>query len=214
MHWIIFLQPSEAFFYFACCAMGVGMGPFVAEATVSLGLERVSTDRLSFTGRLTLQDTLDLNHYRSLFVVRRTIRWFVGISFALIGIVVIVAGLYSHFTWPAFIVLAVCAYFSVGWLFHERFLVTQRYRRHPEHYVESTVTLTEDSVLVSNINFDMRLNWNQLRSVLCTRRGLLFLLPPYQPLCWLPQRLFEDNDKKGQIIELARTHNVQVKQMA
>jgi hypothetical protein len=28
MHWIIFLQPSEVFFYFAFCAMGVGMPSF------------------------------------------------------------------------------------------------------------------------------------------------------------------------------------------
>jgi len=80
--------------------------------------------------------------------------------------------------------------------------------------VESTVALSEDSVSVANVNFDMRLRWKQLRTVVSTRRGLLFLLPPQQPLCWLPQRLFEGNTKKEQILDLARQHNVPVKELA
>jgi UPF0716 family protein affecting phage T7 exclusion len=174
----------------------------------------LKAEPLSFTGRLTLQDTLDLEHYRSLRVVRRPIRWLLGIVSIFIAAVVLMAGVSTHFTWPLYIILAFCAYFPFGWFLLERVRVAQYYRRHPEKYVESTVTLSEDSVSVANVNFDMRLHWNQLHSVVSTPQGLLFLLPPYHALCWLPQRLFEHSGKKEQILDLARKASVQIKQMA
>jgi hypothetical protein len=174
----------------------------------------VTSEPLSFTGTLTLQDTLDLRHYRSLLVIRRPIRWLLATFSLLIISLVLVAGFHSHFTWPSYVILAVCVYFPFGCFALERLRVARYYRKHPDEYVECTVALSEDSVSVANVNYDMRLRWNQLRSVVSTRRGLLFLLPPQQPLCWLPQRLFDGNTKKQQILELARKQNVPVKQMA
>jgi len=175
----------------------------------------VTTKALSFTGTLTLQDTLDLHHYRSLLVVRRSIRWLLAIFSLLIIAVVLVAGVHSHFGWPSYVILAVFVYFLFSCFgLDGRLRVARHYRRHPDQYVESTVALSEDSVSVANVNFDMRLRWKQLRTVVSTRRGLLFLLPPQQPLCWLPQRLFEGNTKKEQILDLARQHNVPVKELA
>jgi hypothetical protein len=174
----------------------------------------VSNEQLSFTGTLTLQDTLDLHHYRSLVIVRRSIRWFLAILSLFLISVVLVAGFHSHFTWPSFVVLAVLLYFPVGWFGLERLRVARYYRRHRDQYVESTVTLNGDSVAVENVNYQMRLRWNQLSKVVSTPRGVLFLLPPQQALCRLPQRLFLDNDKKERIQNLARQNNVSVKRMA
>jgi len=127
----------------------------------------------------------------------------------------LVAGVHSHFGWPSYVILAVFVYFLFSCFgLDGRLRVARHYRRHPDQYVESTVALSEDSVSVANVNFDMRLRWKQLRTVVSTRRGLLFLLPPQQPLCWLPQRLFEGNTKKEQILDLARQHNVPVKELA
>jgi hypothetical protein len=175
----------------------------------------VTTKALSFTGTLTLQDILDLHHYRSLLVVRQSIRWLLAIFSLLIIAVVLVAGVQSHFSWPSYVILAVFVYFLFSCFgLDERLRVARHYRRHPDQYVESTVALSEDSVSVANINFDMRLRWKQLRTVVSTRRGLLFLLRPQQPLCWLPQRLFEGNSKKEQILDLARQQNVPVRELA
>src|SRR2546423_721742 len=99
---------------------------------------RVATEPLSFTGTLTLQDALDLHHYRSLLIVRRPVRWLLGIfSLAMISLI-LVAGFFSHFTWSSFIVLAVLLYCPFGWFWLERWQVARNYRKHPEQYVEST----------------------------------------------------------------------------
>lgn len=109
----------------------------------------MTTKALSFTGTLTLQDTLDLHHYRSLLVVRRSIRWLLAIFSLLIIAVVLVAGVYSHFSWPSYVILAVFVYFLLSCFgLDERLRVARHYRRHPDQYVESTVALSEDSVSV------------------------------------------------------------------
>ena len=128
--------------------------------------------------------------------------------------VLLVTGLRSHFTWPAYVVLAVFLYFPFGWFWLERHLVARHYRKHPEHYIESTVTFSDDTVAVGNANYDMRLRWNQLRSAVITPRGIMFVLPPHNPIFWLPQRLFDGNKKREQIIEMARKHNVPINRMA
>ena len=174
----------------------------------------MTTEPLSFTGTLTLQDTLDLYRYRSRLIVRRPIRWLLGIFSLLMISVVLVAGFHSHFTWPSYVVLAVLLYFPFGWFWLERLQVARHYRKHPDQYVESTVTLSEDTVAVANANYDMRLRWKQLCRAVITPRGIMFLLPPHSPLFWLPQRLFDGNDKREQIIDLARKHSVPIKQMA
>jgi hypothetical protein len=89
-----------------------------------------------------------------------------------------------------------------------------RYRRHPEQFIESTVTLTDNSLVVSNADMDLRLNWNQLRSIIATPRGVLFLAPPYQALFWLPRRLFDGNTYREAILRLADQHSVQIKRIA
>ena len=176
-------------------------------------MQRVTSEPLSFTGKLTLQDALDLHHYRSLLIVRRSVRWLLtGVSLFIITLVVF-AGVASHFTWPLYGIIAFFVYLPLIFFF-DRIRVAWYYRRHPDKYVESTVALEDDAISVQNINVQMRLGWSQLCSVVSTRRGLLFVLPPHQPLCWLPQRLFETNTKKEQIFDLARKHNVAVKQLA
>jgi len=175
----------------------------------------VAATPLSFTGKLSLQDTLDLHYYRSLLVVRRSIRWLLAIFSVAIIAIVLVAGLHGHFTWPSYVILAVFVYFLFSCFgLDERLRLARHYRRHPDQYVESTVVLSEESVCVANVNFDVRLAWKELRTVVSTQRGLLFVLPRQQALCWLPQRLFEGNTEKEQVLQLARQHNVPVKELA
>jgi hypothetical protein len=137
-----------------------------------------------------------------------------GIVSALIITLIIVAGLYSHFTLTSFLILVLFVYFPFGWILSERWRVARYYRKHPEQYVESTVRLSEDSVAVANANYEMRLRWNQLRGVLATPRGIMFFLIPHNPIFWLPQRVFDGNTKREQILSMAREHSVPIKEMA
>jgi hypothetical protein len=113
-----------------------------------------------------------------------------------------------------FAVLAVFAYFPFGWLLHRRLAVSWRYRRHPELFVENTAAFDNDSVFVSNRHMDLRLDWDRLHSIVLTPRGLLFLLPPQRPLFWLPQRLFDGNNFKEQILDHAVKRKIKVCRMA
>ena len=168
----------------------------------------------SFTGKLSLQDALDLHHYLWRAKVRRPFRWTVNVFSLLIALLCIWSVVVAGFSSVIIPILLLCLYFPLGWIFERRFLVARRYRRHPEHYIESTVSFTADAVSVHNANLQMRLGWNQLRSVIDTPRGLLVLTPPHNPLCWLPNRLFDGNDARESILALASSHNVPITRMA
>src|SRR5262249_50851573 len=149
--------------------------------------------------------------FRSRYVVRWPLRLLFTAFSLLIAFFVIWAGIETRFTLASFVVLALCAYFPIGLYFLNRLLVAWRYRRHPELIVEHTATFTTDSVLLSSVHADVRLNWDRLAAILTTPRGLLFLLPPYTAWFWLPQRLFEGNSKKDHILNLASEHKVRIK---
>jgi hypothetical protein len=174
----------------------------------------VITEPISFTGTLTLEDALDLSHFHFRCVLRRSIRVLLGVFSLLIAATVIFVGSMGHFTVSFFLILALCAYYPFGWLIHLRLGVARRYRRHPEQVVETSVMFDNDSVFMSNVHMDMRLNWDRLSAVISTPRGLLFLLPRQSPLFWLPKRLFEDNNHREAILELAAEHDISIRPMA
>ncbi len=60
----------------------------------------------------------------------------------------------------------------------------------------------------------MRLNWDGLAAIISTSRGLLFIVPPHSAWFWLPQREFDGNNRKEQILDVAREHNVRIERMA
>jgi len=173
----------------------------------------VITEPISFTGRLTLEDALDLSHFHFRFVLRRSIRVLLGGFSLLLAACVIFAGIKTHFTVIIIVVLALCAYFPFGWLIHHRLEAARRYRRYPEQIVESTVMFDNDFVFISNAHMDLRLNWDRLRAVVSTLRGLLFLVPPHSPLFWLPKRLFDGSEHREAILELAAEHKIPIRRM-
>lgn len=174
----------------------------------------MTAEPITFTGTLTLQDALDLNHYHWRTMLRRPFRWLIAGFSLLIASVCLWAASQTGFHFSMVLILALCLYFPFGWLLERRLTVVYRYKRHPEHYIENTVSFTPDSIALSNRNMDLRLAWNQLRAIITTPRGILFLLPPHNPLFWLPNRLFVDNEFRSQIMDLALTHSVNVQEMA
>lgn len=173
----------------------------------------IMTSPVSFTGTLTPQDTLDLRHYRMLCIIRRPFRWLIAVVSASIAALCIFAASETGFSISIALALIYCFYFPFGWFLTDRLSIAHRYRKHPEHFIESTVTLNHDFVTVSNKNMDLRLNWNQLSAIVSTPRGLLFLMPSYAPLFWLPKRLFDRNSFKEKILKIANDQSVPIKQM-
>ncbi len=172
------------------------------------------TEPISITGKLTLDETLDLNRYCLRCVMRPSIQFLLGVVSILIATAIVLKGVATHFTHAPIFILLLCAYYPWGWLMLRHHRIVRHYRRHPEKIIEHTATLTNDSVSISCVHMDMRLNWDQIGSVVSAPRGLLFLLPPHAPLFWLPQRLLVGNNYREAILELAAEHSILIRQMA
>ena len=173
----------------------------------------MATQSISFTGKLSLDETLDMHRYRSLCALRPSFRWFMGLFSALIAALLVGVIIHGKGTLQLWVILFLCAYFPVGWWYERRLMVRWQYRRHPEYYIENTFTVDENNVSLCNANMDMRLAWNQIAFLLDTPRGLMFMLPQIRVLCWLPQRLFEGNDFKEAVVGYANKNNVPVRTM-
>ena len=171
----------------------------------------MDTVPISFTGKLTEQDVLDLVRYRSLCQVRPSIRWLIAVvSFLIAAGCVAVNVLIGFNPLLAFFLLG-CAYFPVGWWYHALWAARRHYRKHPELYLENTFTVDADAVRITNADLDYKLVWKHIHFLLDTPKGLMFLLPNTQVLCWLPQRLFEGNNYKTSIFAFAAANNIQVR---
>ena len=171
------------------------------------------TDPISFTGTMTFQEWIDFNRYYFRCVLRWPFRLLMAVVSLLIGSVMVFVGIKGGFTLFSFFIFALCAYYPFGWLLHHRLRVYWRYRRHREQFVEQTVTFTNDDVSTSSVHTDVRLNWSLLASVVSTPRGLLFIIQPHAAWFWLPQRLFDGNNDKETILELAAEHKIQIRRM-
>jgi hypothetical protein len=120
----------------------------------------------------------------------------------------------GNLSFTLWIILFLCAYFPFGWILHRRLAAWWYYRQHPDQYIEHTVTITNKSVSTSSTRADARLNWDGLKAIISTSRGLLFIVPRHSAWFWLPQREFDGNTKKEQILDVAKEHNVRIEHMA
>lgn len=161
------------------------------------------TEPLTFTGKLSLRDTLDLNHYLFRHIVDWPVRILMAVTSAFIATLLIFAVGPANLTSTLWIILFLCAYFPFGWILHRRLAVWWHYRRHRDQCIEHTVTITNESVSTSSARADARLNWDGLKAIISTSRGLLFIVPRHSPWFWLPQREFDGNTKKDQILDVA-----------
>ncbi len=172
------------------------------------------TDSLSFTGTLTLKDALDLNHYLFRYIVDWPVRILMAVVSASIASLFIFVVRLQNMTFTLWLILLLCVYCPFGWILHRRVRVWWYYRRHRDQYIEHTVTITNESISTSSTRADMRLNWDGVKAIVTSPRGLLFVVPPHSAWFWLPQRLFDRNNKKEQILDVAREHNLRIERMA
>jgi hypothetical protein len=169
---------------------------------------------ISLTGRLSLEDLLDIHRYHSRIVIRTSIRILMAAVSLGIAALLVFAGRKTGFTTSTYLFLGLCAYFPFGWWLEKRLSVSSAYRRAPEKFIEHTATFTSESISLSSPKAETRLAWDQIGFITSTPRGLLFLLPPHGVWFWLPSRLFLGNSYKEAILELATEHKITIKTMA
>lgn len=174
----------------------------------------MSTEPISFTGKLSQPDFVDIHSICFRVMIRFSIRCVLAVLSAAIAAFIIVNGIQRHFVLTSYILLVVCAYFPFGWWILGRMAVNRRYWRVRDKLVDNTVTFTNESVFLNSTATDVRLNWDQLEFVVLTPRSLLFFVQPRQVWFWLPQRLFEGNTYKDSIITLLNEHKIQIRRMA
>ena len=172
------------------------------------------TEPISFTGKLTLQDSLDLDETHFRCVLRWPVRVLMAVFSALIAALVVAVSIKSGFRLVSYGILFVCAYFPFGWLLHRRLEVAWRFRRYSDKLIENTAIFTNDDITVSNALSDNRLSWECLDSVVSTPRGLLFMIPSNLAWFYLPKRLFDGNSYKDSILELAEEHEIKIHQLS
>ena len=172
------------------------------------------TEPISFSGTLTRRDWLDLSRFHLRCALRLPIRILMAVCSAIIAALMIRYSIKDGFRPVSFAVLAICAYYPLGWLLHHRLAACLRYRRHPDQFIEHIVTFTSEGVSSSSAQADLRINWDRLALLVSTPRGLLLVVPPCTAWIWIPQRLFDGNDHRVAILKLATEHGVPIREMA
>jgi hypothetical protein len=167
-------------------------------------------DRVTFTGKLTMQDAINLHWYRERCLIRPGIRF--SMNLLAVGLVCGAGFSFLHagINTPGIFLIAV-SICILGNGVMNRWFLQKRYKRNPDDFVETTVSISPVEIHLNNKNIDMTLPWTQVASVCDTPKGLLFLVRDSAPLCWLPQRLFEGNQSKEQILQYAKAATTQIK---
>lgn len=168
---------------------------------------------ISFIGALTLQDVLYIDHYYYRYLIRWPIRLLVALVLLPIAILAFFEGLKTGFTLLIILIILFCIYFSFGWLLHRKIFIRKYYKKKSAKYIDNTIIFTEDDIKISSINMESRFNWSLVFLIISTSHGLLFLAPQNNVIFWLPQRVFEDNQYKDEILEFAKKHSIPIKRI-
>lgn len=183
------------------------------------------TEPFSFTGRLSLEDVLDLHRYHSRFVLRPGLRNFACVFaflFAALPVTVLIYnGVFPKFdqaTLTILVVIVAALYFPAQWLFLDRLWIRRNYKIQSESYPKSSVTFTQETITVTVANglSEVGLAWGKLAALANTPRGLLFLLREdydYHVWFWLPDSVFEGNESKVSILKTASEYHVPIRVM-
>jgi hypothetical protein len=92
-----------------------------------------------------------------------------------------------------------------------RWAARRYYRRHPETFKDTEVTLTASRLTIDNELQNTSFAWKLVGVVGDAREGLLFCNKVWQPLFWLPQRLFECPETRRRVLQLVEMNNVQIR---
>ena len=167
-------------------------------------------DVLIFRGSLNLDDTLNLHHYRDLCLMRPGFRFAIYLFAIGVGIPAFLSFFYAGFNLPGLflVFVSICI---VGNRPINRFFLVRRFMKRPDQFTETTVEISRQKIHITNTNMDLWLPWHQISAICNTSKGILILIHASSPLCWLPQRLFQDTDYKERILQYATAASTPIK---
>jgi len=143
------------------------------------------TEPLTFRGKLTLEDVLDMQHYRALAALRRPFRLLIGLVAMPIALLA-AHDLYSHglvarnsYGLAPLSFLGLSCYALGGWSLIQRSAVRNYYLKHPERYLETVVVLDDTGMSFRNADAESRLAWSMIERVINHTKGFVLLWAPF-----------------------------------
>ncbi len=171
---------------------------------------------LVFQGRLSIADVVSITRYQDQLLLRGSL-WYYGF------LVTLVSSLWLCSWWAGkSYEVGIGAIGAWGYLAYHLFvrlpLVRRRqakrhYRKHEAEYLESTVSLSVNHVVIETEAYRSEFSWKQVGLVADTPEGVLFFYQPLQAMFWLPEQLFEGNILREQVLDLAVRNGVPVRRM-
>ena len=170
----------------------------------------VNVEPITFTGRLTYEDLLEVHRIRWRFEASRRL----GVRGALwtACLVALIFHVNDHADEPLWVPLGIILIGCLPWTRREYRRLSERWklRRQKDRLEEATAIFTDDSVALSDETSGVRLAWRRLAAIVATPRGILFLTPPQQTWFYLPQRLFDGNSHRDDILASAGAKGVRI----
>lgn len=166
---------------------------------------------LVFRGRLTLEDVTHITNEMDLVAFRRPFRWaarLFGTGLAALCVL----GIYLKGPHTLLITVIACWFLLLFTPLWRRLAIRHRYQRNSESYFETEVRLNVESVSTENAQHQARYDWKLIGIVCDTRNGVLFCNVSRQPLFWLPNRVFPDNETRQRVLNLVIDRGVQLRQ--
>jgi len=174
------------------------------------------TTPFTFQGRLTLEDVLDIQHYRWRVALRPAVR----VLIALVAIPIALLSVENVYRYglvprnsfgmaPLSFFLLSC-YAAGGWSVLNRATARRFYQQNPDRYLETQIVLDDTTLAFRNATVESRLAWSVIPLVVDTPKGVLFLAPHFRQLLWLPRRVFDDSQPKSRVLDLVAKNGVRV----
>jgi hypothetical protein len=177
---------------------------------------------LVFRGRLEEEDIVNMKNCQIRLVVNNKTRWLVGGlgTFLLgLGILFVTSGFFTErdtrlialfIPLIGLFLLGYLVFLSPGW---QARLARRGYRRLAGQFRESQVTLTAGRVTVESDAMRTESRWEMVSLVADTPAGLLFLGAGGHAWFWLPNRVLEGDETRGQVLALAESNGVRVRRV-
>ena len=172
-----------------------------------------------FHGRLTCDDFLSMRRYYGLLVLRKPLRWTILIFLTFLAALCVTALVLRWRNMEMGLIILTVSMVAV-WLSYLMFPVQRRwaarryYQQHAERFKDTEVTLTASRLTIRNELQETSFAWKLVGVVGDTREGLLFCNEAWQPLFWLPQRLFECPETRRRVVQLIEMNNVQIRPLS
>lgn len=171
-----------------------------------------STDGLEFRGKLTEDDAVDLRRCADALTVGRPIQIIArGLAALLGGLAVVMA--VANGPHPAPIVtIILCSYVGLILPWEREWRTRRQYRLRAGNYLETTVRISRDGLLIDNDAQYTPLKWSDIVTVADDPAGLLFCNWTGHVSFWLPQRILGD-DLRERVLAIVAANGVPVRRV-